>query len=341
MTTPTQLTHLLQDTDLNHTQIGYLLDVAAHMKTERAGGAEQQRLVGKTIAILFQKPSTRTRTAFEVAIHDQGGHCTYIDAASSHIGVSESNEDTAIVLGRLYAGIAFRGHAHADVEALAQFASVPVWNGLTDEWHPTQALADLLTIREHVPKPLNRTSVCFLGYARNNVTNSLLTSGVMMGMDIRIACPDALRPDPAIIESAERLAALSGGRVLVTSDVDAAVAGADVLYTDVWVSMGDSPEEWATRIPQLIPYRIDTAMLHRTGNPDVKFMHCLPSIHDRNSRLGRQLGGDYWLDGVEVANEVFRSTHSIVFDQAENRMHTIKAVLLASLNGHRPILAVA
>lgn len=337
-TSPPRLTHLLKDDDLTREQLEHLLDVAAHMKTERATGAEQQRLVGRTIAILFEKPSTRTRSAFEVGIYDQGGHATYIDPASSHVGVTETIEDTAIVLGRLYDGIAFRGYAHTDVETLARYAGVPVWNGLTDTWHPTQALADLLTMREHSTKPLDRTAVCFLGDARDNVAHSLLTAGALIGMDVRIACPDTLRPDADIVQSAGRLAAVSGGRVLVTADIDLAVAGADFLYTDVWVSMGEARERWAERIPLLRPYRIDQAMLDRTGNPDVKFLHCLPAIHDRNSQLGRELYASFGLDGAEVADDVFRSAGSVVFDQAENRMHTIKAVLLDSLNGHQPVL---
>ncbi|WP_022886162.1 ornithine carbamoyltransferase [Glaciibacter superstes] len=330
--------HLLEDSDLTREQLEHQLGVAAHLKTERANGVEQQRLIGKTIALLFEKPSTRTRAAFEVAIDEQGGHCTYIDPASSHVGVTESIEDTAIVLGRLYDGIAFRGYAHNDVEALARFAGVPVWNGLTDRWHPTQALADLLTMREHAAKPLEQLAVCFLGDARDNVANSLLTSGALIGMDVRIACPDALRPEDDIIHAAGRIAATSGGRVLVTDDIDQAVTGADFLYTDVWVSMGEPREAWAERIPLLRPYRIDQAMVQRTGNPAVKVLHCLPAIHDQNSQLGHELFTGYGLDGAEVSDDVFRSPHSIVFDQAENRLHTIKAVMLCSLNRSQPIL---
>lgn len=338
MTSPSRLTHLLQDGDLTREQLEHLLDVAAYAKRERETGPEQQRLVGKTIAILFEKPSTRTRSAFEVAIAQQGGRSTYIDPASSHVGVTESIEDTAIVLGRLYDGIAFRGYAHSDVETLARHAGVPVWNGLTDRWHPTQALADLLTMREHGRRPLDRTAVCFLGDAHDNVANSLLVAGALMGMDVRIACPEALRPEEEIIQTAGRIASLSGGRVVVTADVDRAVAGADFLYTDIWVSMGEPRDRWAERIPLLRPYRVDAGMLDRTGNADVKFLHCLPAIHDENSQLGRELRAGWGLEGAEVADDVFRSSASVVFDQAENRMHTIKAVLLDSLNGHQPIL---
>jgi len=330
-TVASRLPHLLKDDDLTRTQLGQLLDTAARLKAARAARTERPTLVGRTVAVLFEKPSTRTRSAFEVAIYEQGGHCTYIDPASSHVGVTESIEDTAIVLGRLYDGIAFRGYAHADVETLAQYAGVTVWNGLTDRWHPTQALADLLTMREHATKPLPQTSVCFLGDARDNVAHSLLTSGAIAGMDVRVACPDRFRPDPEIVRAAEQIAVSSGGRVLVTADVDEAVRGADFLYTDVWVSMGEPREAWAERIPLLRPYRIDRAMLERTGNPDVKFLHCLPAIHDRNSQLGRELASGYGLEGAEVADDVFESPQSIVFDQAENRMHTIKAVMLTSL----------
>lgn len=327
--------NLLEDDELNGAQIEGLLDLAAKLKRERAEGAERRRMAGKTVAVLFEKPSTRTRSAFEVASYEQGGHCTYIDSASSHVGVTESIADTAIVLGRLYDGIAFRGYAHSDVVTIARRAGVPVWNGLTDRWHPTQALADLLTMREHSAKPLEQVTVCFLGDARDNVANSLLTSGAIMGMDVRIACPDALRPEDDIVAAAARFAASAGGRVLVTDDVDRAVAGADFLYTDVWVSMGEAREAWARRIPLLRPYRIDRAMLERTGNDAVRFMHCLPAVHDRDSQLGAELFRDYGLDGAEVSDEVFRSPQSIVFDQAENRMHTIKAVMVRSLAGER------
>lgn len=339
MTQPRPPRHLLKDSDLSRRQFEHLLAVAGHLKAEHTSGREQQRLAGKNLAVLFEKPSTRTRSAFEVAIHQQGGHCTYIDSASSHAGVTESIEDTAMVLGRLYDGIAFRGFAHEDVETLARWAGVPVWNALTDRWHPTQALADLLTMHEHCGKPLGKTAVCFLGDGHDNVANSLLTSGAIMGMDVRIACPELLRPDPRILAAAERFAGLSGGRVLVTSDAEEAVAGADFLYTDVWVSMGEPREKWAERIPLLRPYRVDRAMLERTGNPRTRFLHCLPAVHDRDSELGRELFAEFGLDGAEVSDEVFRSSHSLVFEQAENRMHTIKAVILTSLTRMQPVLA--
>jgi ornithine carbamoyltransferase len=330
--------HLLKDTDLSAQQIQYILDVAAHLKSERAAGREQQRLIGKNLALLFEKASTRTRAAFEIAIYEQGGDCTYIDPASSHVGVSESIEDTAKVLGRFYDGIAFRGFEQADVEAISAAAGVPVWNALTNLWHPTQALADLLTMSESLAAPLRQRSVCFLGDGYDNVANSLMVSGALLGMDVRIACPAALRPDEAIVAAAQRDAGLSGGRVLVTDDIDAAVAGADFLYTDMWVSMGEPRDSWAERIPLLRPFRIDAGMIGRTGNPGVKFLHCLPSIHDRNSQLGQELFADYGLDGAEVSDEVFRSPRSLVFEQAENRLHTIKAVVVGSLTRLEPAI---
>ncbi len=324
--------NLLKDGDLGREQIHHILDVAEYLKRERKSGREQQRLVGKNIALLFEKPSTRTRSAFEVAIYHQGGSCSYIDPDSSHIGTTESIEDTAIVLGRYYDGIAFRGFQQATVEALALHSGVPVWNALTDRWHPTQALADLQTVRETIARPLEEVSLCFLGNADDNVANSLLISGAILGMDIRVACPGALSPHSDIVTAARRYAALSGGRILVTSDIDRAVLGADYLYTDLWVSMGEPSEKWAERIPLLRPFRIDQRMLLRTENPQVKLMHCLPSVHDQNSQLGRKLRTEHGLEGAEVSDDVFRSAHSLVFEQAENRLHTIKAVILCSLN---------
>ncbi|MBW4033669.1 MAG: ornithine carbamoyltransferase [Acidobacteria bacterium] len=331
MTEPISPRHLLKDTDLSSGQIQHLLDVASRLKSERREGHEQRRLIGTNLALLFEKASTRTRAAFEIAIYEQGGNCTYIDPASSHVGVSESIEDTAKVLGRFYDGIAFRGFEQADVEAIASAAGVPVWNALTDQWHPTQALADLLTMSESMASPLRERSVCFLGDGHDNVANSLMVSGALLGMDVRIACPATLRPDEGVVAAAQLDAAVSGGSVLVTDDIDVAISGADFLYTDVWVSMGEARERWAERIPLLRPFRIDASMLGRTGNPGVKFLHCLPSIHDRHSQLGQELFADYGLDGAEVSDEVFRSPQSLVFDQAENRLHTIKAVVVGSL----------
>lgn len=329
---PLPLGHLLKDSDLSGEQIHQLLDVAARLKEERKAGTEPQRLVGKNIALLFEKPSTRTRSAFEVAAYDQGGHCTYIDPNSSHVGTTESVDDTAAVLGRFYDGIAFRGFEQATVETLAVHAGIPVWNALTDRWHPTQALADLLTMREASAGNLKDLAVCFLGDGHDNVANSLLISAALLGLDIRIACPNTLRPDERVIADARRYAGTSGGRVVVTDDVDDAVRGADFLYTDVWVSMGESREQWAERIPLLRPFRIDQQLLDRTQNVQSKILHCLPSIHDQHSQLGQELFADYGLDGAEISDDVFQSTRSLVFDQAENRLHTIKAVMLTSLN---------
>jgi ornithine carbamoyltransferase len=325
--------HLLKDLDTTLDDLNRLLDLAADLKSQRKTGSEQKSLSGKMIAILFEKPSTRTRSAFEVAIYEQGGSSTYIDPSDSHVGVSESIEDTATVLGRFYDGIAFRGYAQASVETLAGNAGVPVWNALTDVWHPTQALADLLTVRENSPKPLNQVSVCFAGDGHDNVANSLLVSGALAGLDIRIACPAQLRPDQNVMAAARERSERSDGRILVTDDIGQAVRGVDFLYTDVWVSMGENRTRWAERIPLLRPYRVDQAMIERTGNADVKFLHCLPSIHDQSSQLGRELHTEYDLDGAEVTDDVFRSARSLVFEQAENRLHTIKAVMLDSFTG--------
>ncbi len=338
--TPTRpraaLRHLLKDTDLTRPAYQQLLAEAALLKLERAAGHIEPRLVGVDVAVIFEKPSTRTRSAFEVALHDEGAGCTYMDSASSHLGTAESFEDTARVLSRFYDGIAYRGFAQSSVEELAHHASIPVWNALTNEWHPTQALADMLTMMETSAKPLPETAVCFLGDGRNNVARSLMTSAAILGMDVRIAAPESLHPAPAILAEVQAIAQQSGARVTVTADIDTAVRGADFLYTDVWVSMGESDDLWDQRVPLLKPYRIDMAMMARTGNPAIQFLHCLPSIHDRSTDLGMRMWERYGLDGAEVSNEVFRSPASRVFDQAENRMHTIKAILLASLTPPDP-----
>lgn len=329
--TPSRLPHLLRDTDLTAEQFLQLLDSAVQLKREKSVGLTTPRLRGNHVVAIFEKPSTRTRSAFEIALNDEGAGCTYMDSASSHLGTAESFEDTAKVLGRLFDGIAYRGFAQSSVDQLAGFAGIPVWNALTDEWHPTQALADLMTMRETSPKPLSEIAVCFLGDGRNNVARSLLTSAALLGMDVRIAAPTQLQPSPEVVAQVQAIAAVSGARVLVTDDVDAAVARADFLYTDVWVSMGEPEAEWGERIPLLLPYRVDAEMLRKTGNENVQFMHCLPSIHDRHTELGQKAFDSFQLDGVEVSDDVFRSPASRVYDQAENRMHTIKAVLLASL----------
>ena len=311
----------------------YLLDLAATLKDERRRGTERQRLAGKNVALLFEKTSTRTRCAFEVAMADQGGRSTYLDPAGSQIGHKESPADTARVLGRWYDGIEFRGAGQDIVETLAQHARVPVYNGLTDDWHPTQMLADHLTMLEHAGKPLHEISCAFVGDVRNNVGNSTLVSAAMMGADIRMVAPPAQQTSPAIRALAESMAATTGARITITDDVAEGVRGVDFVSTDVWVSLGEPMELWAERVALLRPYQVNVEMLAATGNPDVKFLHCLPAFHDRATTLGEQIHQLTGMEGLEVTDEVFESSASIVFDQAENRMHTIKAVLVATLAG--------
>jgi len=288
-------------------------------------------MVGRNIALIFEKASTRTRAAFEVGAHDQGAAVTYFGPEGSHIGVGETIKDTARVLGRMYDGIEYRGFAQESIEILARFAGVPVWNGLTDEWHPTQMLADILTIRDHSDKPLDRVGYCYLGDARNNTANSLLVTGALLGMDVRIAAPEDLWPTADVQSIAQGLAARSGARIHIGTDVLEGVEGADFLYTDVWVSMGESTATWETRIKQLLPYQVNAEAMAMTGNPDIKFMHCLPALHNTDTTLGRQLADEFHLDALEVTDAVFESPASIVFDQAENRLHTIKAAMVASI----------
>ena len=308
-----------------------LLDLSARLKAERREGRETKRLVGKQVALLFEKTSTRTRCAFEVAVADQGGTTTYLDPAGSQIGHKESAADTARVLGRWYDALEYRGTGQAVVETLAAHAGVPVYNGLTDDWHPTQMLADQLTMLEHSGKPLTEIAFAFLGDARNNVGNSLLVSGAMMGMDVRMVAPVSQQNAADVVAEAERIAARTGARITVTDDVATGVAGVDFVYTDVWVSLGEPKEVWAERIEMLRPYQVNADLLAATGNPDVKFMHCLPAFHDLETSVGRALHDEFGLDGVEVTGDVFESPASIVFDQAENRLHTIKAILVATL----------
>ena len=289
------------------------------------------RLAGCNIALIFEKASTRTRSAFEVAAHDEGAHVTYLGPEGSHIGHKESMKDTARVLGRMFDGIEYRGFAQESVEILGEYAGVPVWNGLTDEWHPTQLLADVLTIRDHTARPLTGVSWCYLGDARNNTANSLLVTGALLGMDTRICAPAQLQPSAAVQRIAGGLAARSGAALTVTDDVRSAVAGADFLYTDVWVSMGEPPGEWDKRIDLLLNYQVNADLLAATGNPEVKFMHCLPALHNRETGVGEQIYQRRGLTALEVTDEVFESPASLVFDQAENRMHTIKAVMVATL----------
>lgn len=307
------------------------MDLAATLKAAKYAGAEQPRLRGKNIALIFEKTSTRTRCAFEVAAHDQGATTTYLDPAGSQIGHKESIKDTARVLGRMFDGIEYRGHGQAVVEELAAYAGVPVWNGLTDEWHPTQMLADVLTVTEHTAKPLTEVTLAYLGDARSNMGNSLLVTGALLGMDIRIVAPRALWPDEEVRKAAESLAGDTGARITLTEDVAEGVAGADFLYTDVWVSMGEPKEVWAERIALLRPYQVSMETVRATGNPRVKFLHCLPAFHDLGTVLGRQLFEETGLAELECTDELFESAHSVVFDQAENRLHTIKAVLVATL----------
>ena len=313
-----------------------LLVLSAELKHAKSAGTERQRLQGKNIALIFEKSSTRTRCAFEVAAFDQGARVTYLDPDGSQIGHKESIADTARVLGRFYDGIEYRGFAHSTVETLAALAGVPVWNGLTDQWHPTQSLCDALTMREHTDKPDGEIAFAYLGDARNNIGNSLLVMGSMMGMDVRIVAPKERWNHDDVVDAAERLAATTGARVTRTEDVSEGVEGVDFLYTDVWVSMGEPKEIWDDRIRLLHPYQVNTEVLRKTGNPDVKFMHCLPAFHDRNTVVGEQIYAHTGRAGLEVTDEVFESRRSIVFDQAENRMHTIKAVMVATLVEERP-----
>ena len=300
------------------------------MRAEKHAGQRSSRLAGRNIALIFEKTSTRTRSAFEVAAHDEGAHITYLGPTESQLGRKESMKDTARVLGRMFDGIEFRGAAQEAVETLGAYAGVPVWNGLTDDWHPTQMLADMLTMRDHAGKPLAEVRYCYLGDGRNNTANSLLVTGAMLGMDVRICAPAPLQPSAWVQDIAAKLAADSGARLTVTADIPAAVAGADYLYTDVWVSMGEPASEWDERIDLLLPYQVNSGLIAATGNPAVKFMHCLPALHNRETEIGQQLYDRRGLDALEVTEEVFESPASIVFDQAENRLHTIKAVMVAT-----------
>ncbi|WP_441246092.1 ornithine carbamoyltransferase [Kitasatospora sp. McL0602] len=323
--------HFLKELDFTPQEFRFLLSLSAQLKAAKYAGTEQPRLRGKNIALIFEKTSTRTRCAFEVAAHDQGAGTTYLDPSGSQMGHKESIKDTARVLGRMFDGIEYRGHGQEVVEELAAHAGVPVWNGLTDEWHPTQMLADVLTIQEHSVKPLSEVTLAYLGDARCNTGNSLLVTGALLGMDVRIVAPKQLWPTADVQKAAEQLAATTGARITLTEDVAAGVAGADFLYTDVWVSMGEPKEVWAERIALLKPYQISMDTLRATGNPAVKFLHCLPAFHDLGTAIGRQMYETTGMSELEVTDEVFESSHSVVFDQAENRLHTIKAVLVATL----------
>ena len=317
--------------DFTPREIEFFLDLAADLKRAKYTGNEQPRLKGKNIALIFEKTSTRTRCAFEVAAYDQGARVTYLGPTGSQIGIKESMKDTARVLGRMYDGIEYRGFAQATVEELAKYSGVPVWNGLTNEFHPTQVLADFLTMREHAGKPLREVSYAFLGDARFNMGNSLLVGGAKMGMDVRIVAPKALHPSAELVAECRKIAEETGARITITDDVDAGVKGCDFIYTDVWVSMGEPVEVWKERIDLLRPYQVNSELMRRTGNPACKFMHCLPSYHNLETQVGRDVHEKFGLDGIEVTENVFESPASIVFDEAENRMHTIKAVMVATL----------
>ncbi len=323
---------LLDLVDFSPRDIRYLIDLAAELKRSKAVGNEHQRLKGKNVALIFEKASTRTRCAFEVAVHDQGGHVTYLDSAGSQLGHKESLKDTARVLGRMFDGIEYRGFHQSVVQDIAKFSHVPVWNGLTDEAHPTQVLADLLTMQEFGERPLHELSFCYLGDARFNMGCSLLVGGTQMGMDVRICSPAALAPPAALVAQMRELAQTTGARITLEADPLKAVAGADFLYTDVWVSMGEADEVWKQRIDQLMPYQVNSALMQATGKARTRFMHCLPAFHNLETEVGRQVHEKYGLSEIEVTDAVFESDASVVFTQAENRLHTIKAVLVATLS---------
>jgi ornithine carbamoyltransferase len=317
--------------DFTPAEITYLLDLSAELKTAKRNGTEQQKLKGKNIALIFEKTSTRTRCSFEVAAYDQGAHVTYLSPDGSQIGHKETIKDTARVLGRLYDGIEYRGFAQATVEDLAKYSGVPVWNGLTDEFHPTQILADFLTMREHCSKPLNKMSFCYLGDARNNMGNSLMVGAAKMGMDFRAAAPKACQQDEVLVSQCLKIAKETGAKITLTENVADAVKGVDFLYTDVWVSMGEPESVWDERIKMLKPYQVNGKVIELTGNPEVKFLHCLPAYHNLETKIGKKIFEKYGMNGIEVTEDVFESKHSIVFDEAENRLHTIKAVMVATL----------
>ncbi len=317
--------------DFTPQEIKFLLDMSVDLKKAKYGGYEQQKLEGKNIALIFEKASTRTRCAFEVAAFDQGALVTYLGPSGSQIGNKESMKDTARVLGRMYDGIEYRGFAQTTVEELAKYSGVPVWNGLTNEYHPTQILADFQTMMEHSDKPLHQISFCYLGDARNNMGNSLLVGAAKMGMDFRAAAPRSVQPSEELVAQCREIAKETGAKITITEDVGEAVKGVDFLYTDVWVSMGEPDEVWKERIELLKPYQINMDVIKKTGNPKVKFLHCLPAFHNRETTIGEEIFQKFGLDGMEVVEEVFESEHSVVFDQAENRLHTIKAVMVATL----------
>lgn len=323
--------HYLKLLDFSTQEIEFLLKLSASLKAAKYAGTEQQLLKGKNIALIFEKSSTRTRCAFEVAAYDQGAHVTYLGPSGSQIGHKESMKDTARVLGRMYDGIEYRGFGQEVVEELAEYAGVPVWNGLTNEFHPTQILADFLTMQEHTSKPLKDVKFCYLGDARNNMGNSLMVGAAKLGMDFRAAAPKQCQPDEELVKQCQDICKETGGSVTITENVDEAVKDCDFLYTDVWVSMGEPDSVWEERIKLLLPYQINSDVMKKTGNPDVKFLHCLPAFHNRETKVGEEIYQKFGIEAMEVSEDVFESPASIVFDEAENRMHTIKAVMVATL----------
>jgi ornithine carbamoyltransferase len=323
--------HFLKELDFTPEELQFLLKLSADLKAAKYGGYEEPRLKGKNIALIFEKASTRTRCAFEVAAYDQGAHVTYLDPSGSQLGNKETIKDTARVLGRMYDGIEYRGFGQARVEELAKYAGVPVWNGLTNEFHPTQILADLLTMIEHSDKPLRQIKLAYLGDARFNMGNSLLIGAAKMGMDFRIVAPKSVQPDPALVTAAKDIAKETGAKITLTEDVDSGVKDCDFIETDVWVSMGEAANVWEERIKLLLPYQVNTAVLKKTGNPQVKFLHCLPAFHNRETKIGEEIFQKFGLESMEVSEEVFESSASVAFDEAENRIHTIKAVMVATL----------
>ncbi len=322
--------HFLLEADFTPAEWRGLIDIAAELKAAKKAGREERRLVGRNIALIFEKTSTRTRCAFEVAAHDQGASTTYLDPAGSQLGHKESVADTARVLGRMFDGIEYRGYGQEIVDELAKYAGVPVWNGLTDEWHPTQMLADQLTMLEHSDKPLDQIVLAYVGDARSNVGNSVLVSSALAGMDVRMISPASVQPNAEVQAIARKLASETGARITVTDDLDV-IVGADFVYTDVWVSMGEPEEVWDERLALLTPYQVNQALLDRTGNPDVKVLHCLPAYHDLGTAIGRKLHERTGMVEFEIAHDVFEAHADVIFDEAENRMHTIKAVLVATL----------